>query len=146
MKATKEYYAKVNRARKAKERAEKRYNDLWKKNWIDLLVRPIALQLAKKFPNRTMGILGPFGIECEVAIHFNKKGVDESRLFDVKGWVKSITFRPGDLDNGGLHVVNYKKDTGRYARGTIGWMNGMNYNSVPLTEKNTINDLLKYVH
>jgi hypothetical protein len=148
IRATKEYYARVEKAKKAKERAEKKYNDLWKLSWIDLLVRPIALQLAKHFPGRKMEILGPFGLGCETSVWFkqNKPGVDENKLFDIKGGIKAITFRPGDLKQGELRIVKRDEDNGSCPKGSIGAVNGFNHPTVLITPEMTINDLLKYVH
>jgi len=95
-------------------------------SWIDEIIKPIAEEMIKHFPDRQYDILGPFGLTCETAIHFYLNGSDniESCL--------SITFRPGDLDKGEIKIVDYSKNTMRYRENTLGEINGMNYPSVPI--------------
>ena len=145
MKQCKDYYAKREKARIAKEKAEEEYNKFNKLYWGDLLIKPIAKQLIKHFPGRVLEILGPFGLNCEISVWFKKKGVDEKHLFDTKDTVKSITFRPGNVEKGEFRVVSYEEDTKEFKENSIGAMNGMNFKSIPVTKNTTIRDLLKYV-
>jgi len=146
MKQCKDYYAKREKARIAKEKAEEEYNKFNKLYWGDLLIRPVAKQLLKHFPGRIMEILGPFGLSCEISVWFKKKGVDERKIHDIKGGIKAITFRPGDLDQGELRIVKRDEDNGSCPKGSIGAINGFNHPVVPLTPDMTIKDLLKYVY
>jgi hypothetical protein len=146
IRATKEHYAKVDKARENYEQAEKMYKDINKVHWSELLIKPLSIQLTKHFPNRTVEILGPFGLSCEVSIWFKKKGLDEKKLFGTKDGVKSITFRPGDLDKGELRIVKTEEDDGTCHKGSIGELNGFNHPTITITSDMTINDLLKYVH
>ena len=112
--------------------------------WSESLIKPIAEELVKHFPDRCYDILGPFGLSSEIAIHFYRIGVDEKHMFDGDNCI-SITFRPGDLDKGELRLVDHKTNTGEFRKGTIGDMNGMNYPTIPLSPDTTIEELLKWV-
>ena len=112
--------------------------------WKEELIEPIAEEMIKHFPDRYYEILGPFGLSAELSIHFYKKGVDEKHRFEGDNCV-SISFRPEDLDKGELSIVNNKKDTGRFAKGTLGEINGFNYPVIQLSPDTTIDELLQYV-
>lgn len=112
--------------------------------WKDALIKPIAEELGKHFPDRRYEILGPFGLSCEVGLHLYRIGVDEKHLFDGDN-CKSITFRPGDLEKGELRIVDYKTNTGEFRKDTLGEVNGMNHPEIPLSPDTTIEELLKWV-
>jgi len=110
-------------------------------SWIDELLRPIAEEVIKKYPDRTYDILGPFGLGSKTAIHLYKKGVKGDNLFKGKNCL-SITFEPKDLDKAELEIVDYSKDTKRYAKNTIGEMNGFNYLTIPIKSmKDILNNI-----
>ena len=146
IKATKEYYARVEQAKEKREQAERELKALDNKNWLDLMVRPLAKQIAKHFPNREVEILGPFGLGSRVSVWFKMKGVSEKKIHDKKGGIKAITFQPGELDKGELYVVNEKEDNGSCPKGSIGQINGFNHPTMVITPNMTIKDLLKYVY
>lgn len=107
-------------------------------------LKPIALELLKVFNNRTYEIFGPFGLNCESSIHLYKKGVKESEKFEGKNCI-SVTFR---LRHHGLYesylvLVNHLKNSGRYCKGSIGEMNGDNYEEVEM--KSTMDELVKFI-
>lgn len=117
--------------------------------WTDELVKSIAEELVKLLPGRYYEILGPFGLNAEVSIHFYKNKFKnmvhhEQMKQNYTGGIncKSIRFRPGNLDKGELHLIS-KKNTKEYARGTIAEMNGMNYESIDMPD--TIEKLRKFV-
>ncbi len=131
------YYTEKDRIEKQIERLNRKLKRLESKYpyWIEEIVKPIAEKLVKKMSDRYYDILGPFGLTCETSIHFYKKSDKEN--------VKSITFRPGNLDNGEIKIVDNTVNTHRYKCGTIGEINRMNYSTILMTK--TINELLKYV-
>ena len=95
-------------------------------SWIDELVKPIADALAVRYPEYYFSILGPFGLTSQTSIHASlKSAVDaDPRGFHVTG---SLTFRPASLEQGAIDIVDYTIDTGRFATGTLGDINGMNH-------------------
>lgn len=134
--------AKIKQREKQIERLKKKLKKL--PFWQDALIKPIAEELIKHFPDRRYEILGPFGLSSETAIHFYRIGVDEKHKFDGDNCI-SITFRPEDLEKGELRLVNHKTNTGEFREGTIGEMNGMNHPTIPLSPDMTIEELLKWV-
>lgn len=98
----------------------------WGPSWIDELLQPIAEMMLKHLPGRHYDILGPFGIPANTSIHFYKDSVDNTTRF-LDDNCLSVSFRPGDLSKGELLVVDYKVNTKRFAPGTIGEMNDLNY-------------------
>ena len=123
------------------KRLKKKLHNLEHPSWIDELVKPIAEAMVKKMPDRYYDILGPFGICSATSIHFYKSGVERSKRLDN---CKSITFRPADLENGKITIVDYSQDTGQFRKGTIGEINGMNYPEIPL--KRSIVKLLAFMN
>jgi hypothetical protein len=114
--------------------------------WTEEIIQPIAEELKKFFPNFHYEILGPFGICCEVAIHFYKNGVTDKNRFKI-GNCKAITFRPIDLTGPGnaLAVKDYSKNTKEFRENTIGEMNGMNHPDIPVSDYMDIEALAKLV-
>jgi len=108
-------------------------------SWIDEIIKPIAEEMTKHFPDRRYEILGPFGLACETAIHFYLNGSDNIET------CLSITFRPGNLDKGEIKIVDYSKDTGSYEKNTIGEVNGMNYPSIPIPKDADIQWLINHI-
>ncbi len=113
-------------------------------SWIDAIIKPIAEELIKHFPGRRYELLGPFGLSSETAIHFYRIGVDEKHLYEGDN-CKSITFRPVDLEKGELGIVDYKTDTGKFGKGTLGEMNGYNHPTIPLSPDTTIEELAERI-
>lgn len=134
--------ARIEQREKQIERLKKKLDKL--PFWQDALIKPIAEELIKQFPDRCYDILGPFGLSNETAIHFYRIGVDEKHKFEGDNCI-SITFRPGNLEKGELRLVDHKKNTGEFRKGTIGEMNGMNHPTIPLSPDTTIEELLKWV-
>lgn len=96
--------------------------------WIERIVEPIAMRLALVL-GREPEILGPFGICSHVSIHLKvPSGNGET--------VRSITFTSQyDADD---EIVlcwrDWSRDTGKYPRGTMGEINGMNHPSEPIPD------------
>jgi len=134
--------ARIEEREKQIERLNKKLEKL--PFWKDGLIKPIAEELIKHFPDRYYEILGPFGLTSEISIHFYRIGVNEKQLFDGDNCI-SITFRPGELDKGELRIADRKTNTGEFREGTLGEMNGMNHPEIPLSPDTTIEELLKWV-
>lgn len=78
-------------------------------------------------------IYGPFGLGNECSIYFN--GKNDKIL-------ASATFtRYGD----GYGIKDYSKNTGTYPKGSIGEMNGGNYNTIKITNKMTAEWFVKFM-
>lgn len=103
-------------------------------SWIQMLVRPIGKALVSKMPGYTMEILGPFGINCNIAIHFTPE--KKSRLK-----FKSINFTFSDR----LYWQDTSKKTGKYPPNTLGDLNGMNYPEIEIPENADLDWFLKRV-
>ena len=101
--------------------------------WLDEIIDPIAQLMAKHFPDRTYNILGPFGIDCRTSIHFYKKGIAEEERFSGDNCL-SITFVPGDLHKGDIMVEDTTTDIGKFAKGTLGEVNGMNHPKIDIPD------------
>src|SRR5258708_7962903 len=68
-------------------------------HFIAGIVEPLAKELVKKMPGRHYDILGPFGLCCQVSIHFYKDGVPEREKCDGDN-CRSITFADVDQERG----------------------------------------------
>ncbi len=137
-KRLKRYYTRTNNLEAEIEESKRKLGKLNYPSWIDCIVKPIAELLVKKIKNRYYEILGPFGMTHETAIHFYINGSEG----DIKT-CRSIDFRPINLEKGEIRIVDYDNDTNRFKKGTMGEVNGMNYETIPMPE--TIDELLKYV-
>ena len=145
---TQNYVEKYNTNKYKRDNTQKKIDHLQTKlqklgyiSWVNEIIKPIAELLNEKMPDRYYHILGPFGLSCQTTIHFYKNGVSEKERFN-KGNCKSITFEPGNLDNGEIRLVDYAKNTHKYAPGTIGEMNGLNHPTIPVPE--TIDGLFEW--
>ncbi len=129
---------------KQAERLRERLTKLRRPNWVDRLVKPIAEELVKAYPDRYYEILGPFGIGASVGIHFYKKGVEEKHKYEDDNCI-SVTLTPGDLDKGELRITDYSIDQEKYAPGTIGDANDCNYPKVPIDRDSDVSEILRWV-
>lgn len=136
----------IDKTQKSLEAHNKKYP-----HFIENLLKPIAEDLQQFFPNRYYEILGPFGLGCETSIHFYKNKAKKAKdnkeyhaMWDAdKNFCKSVTFRPLELKKGELVIVNYKKNTGEFKKGTIGEINGLNHPTLPMPK--TIQELRRFV-
>jgi len=96
-----------------------------------MIVKPIAEEMQKDFPDRHFEILGPFGLHSEVSIHFYKNGVSEKEKFDGDNCL-SITFVSIDLNDAELAILDLETNTHDYPEGSIAAMNGANHPRVPI--------------
>lgn len=123
---------------------DQKFEKLRSPSWIDEIIRPIAKELAPLVPHDSWNVLGPFGIGCTVAIHFYPEGFHDTKPDDWKS-VRSITFRPLELQRGAIGVVDYSVNTGRYPKDSIGDVNGLNYPTIELDPEMDLKDLIQYV-
>ena len=139
-------YNRIRDRTELREKQIERLNNKLKKLpfWKDSLIKPIAEELIKHMPDRCYEILGPFGLSCETPNHIYRIGVDDKHKFEGDNCI-SITFRPGDLDKGELRIVDHEKNTGHYAKGTLGEVNGLNHPDTPLSPETTVEELLRMV-
>ncbi len=131
------YYEGKRKLEKKIERLEKKLENLVYPSWIDEIIKPIAEDIVKTMPDRHYKILGPFGMSCEVSIHFYIKGGEYINT------CKSITFRPDSLEEGQIGIVDYSNNTKNFKEGTIGEVNGGNYKTTPMVD--TLEELLEIV-
>ena len=145
------YKTKQDNLRKDIKKAEENVQELKEKerkmtypHHHENYLKPLAEELLKHFKNRTYDILGPFGLYCESSIHLYKNGVDKNELFDGDNCI-SVTFklRHGDNNEPYLVLVDHLHKHERYPNGSLGEMNGGNYETVLMKE--TIYELVKFI-
>lgn len=134
-KAANRYYSKQRKLEAQKRAIEKKVEVIEKQ--IKDMRYPHLLDYLKKLGKAALPLIpgavdfktyGPFGLGCECSIYFHSKGKKGKEGKTLGG----ATFtRYGD----GYGLVDYSKDTGRFPKGSIGEMNGGNYNTIEITEK-----------
>lgn len=87
-------------------------------DWFQGLVHPIRDALAKRFPDGNVEALGPFGIGRNVSIDATRDGEAMGHL------ALRLVKQEGAYR---LHLVDTEVNTGAYAPGTIGDVNGLNH-------------------
>ena len=124
---------------------EKKIERMYSFGWIINLVEPIAKEILKKLPKYEYVILGPFGLSSEVGVHFYKKGIDhDSQYSDKKGGVLCISFRPINISKGEIVLVDNCHTTTEFKQGTLGEVNGFNYQTVHM--KKTMKELMQFFY
>lgn len=140
-KLSKEYAEAVIRYRRRRIEIEREMNQLkaeldWLRapSWIEMVAKRVAKEMQEEFPDRHFEILGPFGMNNEVSIHFYKNGVAEKDKFKNENCL-SITFAPKlDLDDGSfeLAIVDAETNTHEFSEDTIAALNGANHPRIPI--------------
>jgi hypothetical protein len=136
------YHAAEDNWRKA--RIE--YEEARQPNWVEDLVRPLAKEIIKEFPGYHFRLSGPSGLGARVWMRVNEKYKE--------GLVAMLAFAPGTRPAeaeglpsgpyiGKVCLVDYSRDTGEYAVGTVGYQNGFNYPEIPLPD--SIEDLVAMI-
>ncbi len=134
------YEAKIKLLHKLMFRSQTKKTNNWSKNpsWVKELVNPIAELLHFHYPNRSLEILGPFGLRSYVAIYLIKDNAyhetREKALYAAHfagDNILSVTLVPGDLSKGELYYETGAR-INEFNPGTIGEINGMNHVSEPL--------------
>ncbi|WP_084270642.1 hypothetical protein, partial [Mycobacterium avium] len=106
---------RLQRARRRREVAERSIERCYKHLAPTVMVEQVAALLRPHFPQYRLRVLGPFGLCSETAIH----------AYDERGeCVGSVAFRPS---GNRLNVVDYRRDSGRFAPNTLGALNGLNH-------------------
>jgi len=122
--------------------AQAKFDALKSPDPIDNFIKPLGDLLRDKFfPGRTTEVLGPFGLWCSVSIHFIKNPQLEGDKRFSRGNIRSLTF----TFNNDVRVRDYRKDTGRYQKGTTGEVNGGNHPNVKIPEDATLEWFQKYI-
>ncbi len=136
-------YQKINTRKKQIERLENKKSKLKYPHWIEHVLNPLAEEILKELEDYDKSeILGPFGLGCETAIHFYKKGIDRNEAYNIKGAILSITFRPrGET----LAIKDYAKKDESYDSNSIGALNGFNYGDLELTNEMTPKWFIDYM-
>jgi len=126
------------------DRLEAKLKRLIYPHWIDTLIKPLANELIKFYPDRTFEILGPFGLCNETAIHFYKKDAPTDKQFERDNCL-SMTFIHGDLTKGEFMIRDYSIDTNQFSKSTIGELNGMNHPSIKIPLDATLEWFKQYI-
>ena len=98
-------------------------------SWVEEIFGVLTEKLRSRYPKFEFKHSEPAGISCVVWIDALKHGKR----------VGSAAFVPGDLGVGEIFWKDYSQDSGEYAPGTIGDMNSMNYNEVPVPSNAGLN-------
>jgi hypothetical protein len=113
--------------------------------WGDYLVKPIAEELLPLLPDYDrFERFGPFGLTCEYSIHFYRIGSQNPYKCDKD--IKSLTFVPGNFDEGEIYLRDFSVYSGQFNKGTLGEINGMNYGCLPIPKENTVQWLLEQIN
>lgn len=87
---------------------------------------PIAKAILKELPDyKTFDITGPCGLSCEHFLSFYKTMEHEAEDEPL-----SISFVNFDHEKGKLFVRDYTRKRGDYKEGSLGEINGMNFDSI----------------
>lgn len=110
--------------------------------FVAAVVRPIQAVLTEMFPNAQVEISGPFGLASATVLTVSRKGANN--VAKLKGeQTKSITFVP--MADGKLGVRNVHESTGEYPPGSLGDLNGLNFEVREVPVENTIQFLLEWL-
>ena len=126
------------------EQLQQELKELHSPGWIEDIIEGIAKELLKHYPKYTYEILGPFGMDARTSIWLRYPGAPPGNELKPP-YLYDITFVPLDLGKGEIAIENTEVDTGRFADGTIGEVNGMNHPKIPLTPETTIEEILEWV-
>lgn len=110
-------------------------------NWVTMLAKPISEQIKEAGGFQRVEVLGPMGIGARVSFHCYKHADDQIEDIQV------LTVEPSLSDNSEspLSYVDFKTNTGRYAPGTTGEVNGLNHPSLPIDPRTTGHGWLQYL-
>ena len=116
---------------------QRKIKELKQPYWGEDLIGPIAAAISKDprmSEHPVYQVMGPFGICGEMPIHFYKLNVPDDERFQGDN-CRSVTFVSRNTEDGlTLKMVDYSVNTGEYAEGSIGAMNGMNHPRVDLPD------------
>ncbi len=133
----------IKTAERSIERAKKSKNNIYHPRWIKILEN-IAKEMLQYFPEGyTSEILGPFGIGSKTSIWI--KNPDWNINNDIKykaPQLYSFEVSP-DLTNNTFYKVDNDINTGEYAKGTIGEVNGLNHPEIAIVNTTTIKELIE---
>ncbi|ABM96943.1 hypothetical protein [Methylibium petroleiphilum] len=100
-------------------------------------LQPLADAVLEHFPGMAARIMGPYGLgnTASISIYDPAKG-------DTDGVVGWLQFRY-ESNDGQLSYVDLDKHSGRYPPNSLGDINGLNYEAVPLTAETTMDELVQ---
>lgn len=133
--ALQKYYSTEKQLEAKKKKIEKEIEDLKYPHLKDYLNK-LGKAVLPKIPGATyFEVLGPFGIGAECSIYFSKKIKD-----------KEITLAGATFTHAGDSIMlkDYSKKTNEFKKGTIGEVNGMNYEYLEITPEMTIDWFVKF--
>ena len=107
--------------------------------WVNVVVRPIAAELAKVFPAASIEVTPMNG---SVIVTLSKKGI--SPADKMKGVdCRSVTVVQQD---GGLcGIRDFSRDTGDYPQGSLGALAGLNHPVVPISADRIIPTMIEWL-
>jgi hypothetical protein len=135
-KAYDRYYSKQRELEKQRDAIEKQLSDMKYPHLLDYLKKLAKAALPKIKGAVGFETYGPFGLGNECSIYFYGPGTEKKR----KTLAGATFTRYGD----GYGLKDYSKNTGCFPKGSIGEMNGGNYNTIEITEKMTLDWFIKF--
>lgn len=94
---------------------------------IECIIKPLAEAIKERCGFKAYSIYGPFGLEGETSIYFTNEGEDGNfDICEVETW--GLTLHVMYKDFAEVTHLEYwtGETTNEYAKGTIGYLNGMN--------------------
>ncbi|WP_372997646.1 hypothetical protein [Marinobacter sp.] len=110
-------------------------------DWVTMLAKPIGEQIKQAGGFQRVEVLGPMGIGARVSFHCYKNAGDSIQDIQVMTVEPCLT----DLSDSPLRVVDYSTNTGRYAPGTTGDVNGLNHPCRPIDPRTAGDGWLQYL-
>lgn len=106
--------------------------------WVDVIVRPLASDIKEALGYSHVEVLGPFGIDSNVALHFfNGKPENDVSDMPIDQCVASITLSC-DLNANlscnevVMQKIDHNTSSNEYPKGSIGSLNGLNKNRISI--------------
>jgi hypothetical protein len=134
----KEHRQKIQKINDMIDQLNQEKNNMTYPHWITEIIEPLGETIATEL-GTNFRVLGPFGLQNEVAIHFGKD-------FDTDTKSEySIHLVPINIEEGKIAYKDYSKRTEKYPKGSIGEVNGWNYENIEITDDMTIKDLIDVI-
>ena len=112
-------------------------------HWRDMIAKPIADAIGEQLNNAIPEVLGPCGISSRVFLSWY--ATEEAQHKNTP--LLSVAVMPENLAGDDpksaiLAMCNFNQQSERFAKGTIGELNGLNYGRIPLPNDASVEELL----
>jgi hypothetical protein len=117
-----------------RNRKQDRVRDENQRHWDYHLPDELARAVCRAKEYDSYIKLGPCGLRCSIFLEFVRDGKK----------VAVVGVCNADLDTGLMQVTNYDNDSRDFPPGSIGALNGMQYETIEVTPEWTADDFLRY--